>query len=497
MASFIDRVTVHVAGGNGGDGCTSIRREKFKPLAGPDGGGGGNGGDVVLVVDPAVTTLLDIQYRSHRKAESGGMGMGDYRSGTNGSDEVISVPSGTVVKNAAGDVLADLVAPGERFVLAAGGRGGLGNFALASSKRRAPGFHLLGEPGEQLDAVLELKTIADVALVGFPSAGKSSLIAALSAARPKIADYPFTTLAPNLGVVQAGEHRYTVADVPGLIPGAASGKGLGLDFLRHVERCVAIAHVVDAASLETDRSPLADIAAIETELAAYQGDLAVGKPLSERKRIIIINKIDLADGATMAELVRDDVKALGLPVFEVSAVTHEGMKALSFGLAEIVAAQRVDAAQEVPVRTVLRPVRGPEFTIERKRGSDGEFFQVCGSKPERWVKQTLFANDEAVGYLADRLARLGVEDGLVEAGAQPGSQVVIGVDGVVFDWEPTLATGAELLGGRRGTDPRLTAGGRRTSNQRRQEYEQLRRARDEARAELWQEREAGIWTDDE
>ena len=268
MPSFIDRVVLHAAGGDGGHGCTSIRREKYKPLAGPDGGDGGHGGDVVLVVDPRVTTLLTYHRSPHRSAGNGAPGMGGWRRGADGESLVLPVPEGTVVKDADGHVVADLVGAGTRVVVAEGGTGGRGNFSLASSRRRAPGFHLLGEPGQTRDVVLELKTVADVALIGYPSAGKSSLIAALSAARPRIADYPFTTLVPNLGVVEAGETRYTIADVPGLIPGASRGKGLGLEFLRHIERCAVIVHVVDCATLEPGRDPLSDLDTIETELAA-------------------------------------------------------------------------------------------------------------------------------------------------------------------------------------------------------------------------------------
>ena len=228
MTTFVDRVVLYLAAGDGGHGCTSIHREKFKPLGGPDGGNGGRGGDVLLKVDPDVTTLLDYHHSPHRRASNGKPGQGGNKSGAEGQDLVLTVPNGTVVKTATGEVLADLVGAGTTFVAAQGGRGGLGNAALASARRKAPGFALLGEPGDSSDLVLELKTVADVALVGFPSAGKSSLVAALSPARPKIADYPFTTLVPNLGVVEAGEVRYTVADVPGLIPGASEGKGLGL-----------------------------------------------------------------------------------------------------------------------------------------------------------------------------------------------------------------------------------------------------------------------------
>ncbi|HLS34273.1 MAG TPA: GTPase ObgE, partial [Brevibacterium sp.] len=282
---FIDRVTLHIAGGDGGNGCVSIRREKFKPLGGPDGANGGDGGDVVLEVDAQTTTLLPYHRSPHRRAAHGGIGKGDLRHGADGGEYVLPVPEGTVVKTKDGQVLADLVGHGTRYVAAAGGRGGLGNAALASRKRKAPGFALLGLPGEERSLVLEIKTVADIALVGFPSAGKSSLIAAMSAARPKIAEYPFTTLVPNLGVVEAGGTRFTVADVPGLIPGAAEGRGLGLEFLRHVERCAGLVHVIDLATWETDRDPVNDLRAIEAELADYAVDIAHGGdllPLDER-----------------------------------------------------------------------------------------------------------------------------------------------------------------------------------------------------------------------
>ena len=295
--------------------------------------------------------------------------------------------------------------------------------------------------------VLELKTVADIGLIGFPSAGKSSLVAAISAARPKIADYPFTTLVPNLGVVQAGDTRYTVADVPGLIPGASQGKGLGLEFLRHVERCAALVHVLDCATLEPGRDPLTDLDLIETELAAY------GAGLSDRPRIVALNKIDVPEARELAELVKADLEARGLEVFLVSAASHEGLRMLSFAMAQVVAQARADAPTPDATRIVLRPkaVDDTGFTVTVEDG----LYIIRGTKPERWVRQTDFSNDEAVGYLADRLARLGVEDALRTAGAQPGDDVVIGGDGgVVFDWEPSLAAGAEHLGPR-GSDFRL------------------------------------------
>ena len=387
-------------------------------------------------------------------------------------------------------------------MVAEGGRGGLGNAALANRARRAPGFALLGEPGDEADVVLELKSIADVALVGYPSAGKSSLIAAMSAARPKIADYPFTTLVPNLGVVDAGGQRYTIADVPGLIPGASEGKGLGLDFLRHIERCSVIAHVIDTASFEVERDPLRDLDTIEAELAAYQGDLGEIEgyvPLAERPRVVVLNKIDIPDGRELADMVKADLDARGLQSFEVSAVSHEGLKELSFALAAIVEENRVAEEAREEARVVIRPrAVGSSDTITVKKIQFGgeSVYQVRGRKPELWVKQTNFGNDEAVGYLADRLASAGVEDELVRAGAMPGDPVVIGEveGGLIFDWEPSIATGAELLAGR-GEDPRLHERTRSTHRERRAGYLEQMDGKERARQELRDEASQGIWTD--
>ncbi len=428
-----------------------MRREKFKPLGGPDGGNGGRGGDVILEVDPSVTTLLDYQRRPHRRAGNGRPGQGGNRHGAEGADVVLAVPDGTVVVDEAGTVLVDLVGAGTRYVVAHGGRGGLGNAALASPRRKAPGFALLGEPGESCTVTLELKSVADVALVGFPSAGKSSLVAALSAARPKIADFPFTTLVPNLGVVEAGDTRFTVADVPGLIEGASDGRGLGHDFLRHVERCAVIVHVVDCATLEPGRDPVTDVDVIERELRAYGG-------LDDRPRLVALNKIDVPDARELAEIVRGDLQARGWPVVAVSAATGAGLRALRFALGEIVLAARAAAPAPEATRLVLRPEPVDEagFTVTREDTPDGHRFRVRGTRPERWVRQTDFSNDEAVGYLADRLARLGVEAALQGQGALEGDEVVIGGDddAVVFDWEPMVTAGAEQLGPR-GSDPRL------------------------------------------
>ncbi|MBO2462179.1 GTPase ObgE [Actinomadura violacea] len=453
-AQFVDRVVLHVAAGNGGNGCASIHREKFKPLGGPDGANGGRGGSVVLVVDSNTASLLEYHRRPHRKAANGRPGQGGNRTGADGADVVLPVPDGTVVKE--GDtVVADLVGEGTRFVIARGGQGGLGNAALATAKRKAPGFALLGEPGEERDVVLELKSVADVALVGFPSAGKSSLIAALSAAKPKIADYPFTTLVPNLGVVSAGDIAFTVADVPGLIEGASEGRGLGHEFLRHIERSSTLAHVLDCATLEPGRDPVSDFEVIERELQAY--DRVLGdRPLSDRPRIVVLNKVDVPDARDLAELVRPEFEARGLKVFEVSAASHEGLRELSFAMAAMVEEYRASLPPAEPTRIVIRPEPvdgGAEFEV--KDLGDNTYL-ITGGKPVRWLRQTDFANEEAVGYLADRLARLGVENALTEAGASAGATVLIGTpdDSVVFDWEPEIVAG-EVAAGPRGTDRRL------------------------------------------
>jgi GTP-binding protein len=470
-ATFVDRAALHAAGGDGGNGCASVHREKFKPLGGPDGGNGGRGGDVIIVVDPSVTTLLDVHRHPHQHATNGRPGAGANRDGANGGDLVVRVPDGTLVRNAlTGEEVVDLVGAGTRFVAAAGGRGGLGNAALASARRKAPGFALLGEPGEALEATLELKTVADVALVGFPNAGKSSLIAAMSAARPKIADYPFTTLVPNLGVVEAGDFVFTVADVPGLVPGASSGRGLGLEFLRHVERCSVLAHVVDCATPESGRDPLSDLETIEAELAAYD-DLVDGG-LAGRPRLVVLNKVDVPDASDLADLVRADVaERFGFRVLEVSAATHQGLRELGFAMAELVQAARAATPAEEPTRIVLRPTgpRDAGFTIEP---IGEQAFVVRGDRPRRWVLQTDFTNDEAVGYLADRLARLGVEAALADLGARAGAEVTIGA--VTFDWEPTLSDAPTVPHGGRGLDERLETRNRVRAQERRAAHDTRR-----------------------
>jgi GTP-binding protein len=475
IPSFVDRVTLHVYGGKGGNGCASVHREKFKPLGGPDGGNGGDGGSVILRVEAGLTTLVDYYRESHRRATNGQPGKGSHANGANGETVVLPVPNGTVVTDAdTGEQLADLTGTGAEVVVARGGRGGLGNAALASSTRKAPGFALLGEEGETRSITLELKLVADIGLVGYPSAGKSSLVAAISRARPKIADYPFTTLIPNLGVVVAGDVTYTVADVPGLIEGASAGRGLGHDFLRHVERCAALVHVIDCATVEPGRDPIHDLDVIEAELAAH------GR-LADRPRLVALNKIDVPDARELAELVEDDVAGRGWPFFAISTKTGEGLRKLTYALADLVAARRAAEPPLAAARIVLkpRPVGGqPEFEIQRH----SDIWRVRGEKPERWVRQTDFSNAEAVGYLADRLNRIGIEDRLLELGARAGDGVAIGgADAVVFDFAPQIDIGAEILS-RRGEDARF-AEERPAATRRRERDRAYHATEDESRSE--------------
>lgn len=480
MAQFVDRATLHLQAGDGGHGCTSVHREKFKPLGGPDGGNGGHGGDIILEVSTQVHTLLDFQYRPHIKAQRGANGAGDWRNGARGEDLVLEVPVGTVVRSEDGDVLADLTVPGTRFIAAEGGFGGLGNAALATAKRKAPGFSLKGEPGEAHDLILELKSMADVGLVGFPSAGKSSLISVVSAAKPKIADYPFTTLAPNLGVVNVGHDTFTIADVPGLIPGASEGKGLGLDFLRHIERTAVLAHIVDVATMEPGRDPISDIEALEHELDTYADALDMDSGLGdlrERPRLVVLNKMDIPEAKELAEFLRTDIEEkFGWPVYMISTATREGLDELKWAMWDIVKRTRkkrrtmpIDEPQVIRPKALSR--RGEDGGVEVVRDPMyPEGWLVTGEKVERWVRQTDFENDEAVGYLSDRLNKAGVEDMLRKAGAHEGDTVTIGE--ISFDWEPSIGGDPTLAG--RGQDARL-AGTDRTSAAERKRASQARR----------------------
>ena len=424
---FIDEVKISVKGGRGGNGVTSFERQPYEPKGRPNGGDGGHGGSVLLRASSDVATLVDYHHRPHRAADRGRHGEGDQRRGADGADVVLPVPIGTVVKDDNGDVLADLVVEGETFPAAAGGRGGRGNAAFRTSQRRAPRFHELGEPPQERWVVLELKLVADVALVGFPNGGKSSIISRLSAAKPRIADYPFTTLAPNLGVVRTDDIDFVVADVPGLIEGASEGRGLGHQFLRHVERAGVLVHVLDCATYE-QRDPREDLRTVVEELRRYQANLL------ERPALVFLNKTD-ADPDT-AEIVQPDLEADGWEVLSGSAVTGAGMDALRHRMAALVSLVRrerraEEQADEIMARPVLRPV-GTNDEVQVSRTDSG--WRVRSDRVERWVVMTDLENEEAVAYLQGRMVRAGVEQALADAGAQRGDEVEIA--GAVFDFEP-------------------------------------------------------------
>lgn len=430
---FVDEASLHARAGDGGGGSVSFRREAHVPRGGPNGGDGGRGGDVIVLADSRVTSLIDLQRRPHRSAGSGRNGEGDLRTGADGDDEVVAVPVGTVLKDhATGAVLADLVEPGQRFVVARGGRGGRGNAAFASNRRRAPRFAELGERGEERSLRLELKVIADVGLVGHPSAGKSSLIARLSAARPRVEAWPFTTLTPHLGVMRADETDVVLADVPGLVEGAHEGRGLGHRFLRHIERCRVLVHVLDTVPFDPDRDPVRDLAVIVGELRAHDPSLVT------RPALVALNKVDLPDGRAMAELVRPTLEEQGWEVLEVSAVSGEGLDPLRWRLAELVREGRELAREETRyeaevVITLPAPTERPTAVERDESGRHA----VRGDRVERWVEMTPLDNREAVRHLQGRLRREGVYRMLVDAGARDGDEVVIG--DAVFDFTPELS----------------------------------------------------------
>jgi GTPase len=397
MATFVDEAVIFARGGRGGDGAASFRREAHVPRGGPDGGDGGKGGDVILEVSSDVFDLSWPAGHPHQRARGGEPGRSTNRRGADGDDLVLQVPDGTVVADERGPV-ADLVGPGARVAVARGGRGGRGNASLASGRNRAPKTAEAGEPGEEHRVELELRLVADIGLIGLPNAGKSTLLSKLTAARPKIADYPFTTLAPNLGVADDGERRLVVADVPGLIEGAHEGRGLGHRFLRHVSRCRVLVSVVDASS----PGPAADLATVRAEVAAYDPALA-GRP-----SLLVVTKADLVDAPPRLDPGQ----------ITVSAVTGEGIDVLAERLVAL-----AEAAREPDRRpaVVLRPGR-EAFTI-RKVG-EGRF-QVEGRTVERWVRDADLEDPREVIELQARLRQLGVERRLEAEGARRGDEVVI------------------------------------------------------------------------
>ena len=458
---FIDKVRIHVKGGNGGAGCMSFRREAHVPKGGPDGGDGGHGGNVVVEADASLSSLIEYRFKHHFKAERGTHGKGSRMHGATGEDLVLKVPVGTVVREyfeeskETGELIADLTHDGERVTVAEGGMGGRGNIHFVTPTRRAPAFAELGEPSQERWIELEMKLMADAALVGMPSAGKSSLIAKMSAARPKIADYPFTTLVPNLGVARSGDHSFVVADIPGLIEGAHEGRGLGHEFLRHIERTALIVHVVDLTGDYEGRDPLEDYDIINRELALYADELAA------RPRIVVANKIDVPGAEEvadrLAERVREDsIAAAGgdefapSPVdpklYRISALTGEGVDGLKAAIAtkvhelreELRALSEADVQYE-HVWEHKREERDKQFKVVPLGGG---VFRVEGPQVERMVVQTDWENEEAIAFLQHRLKRLGVEKALEKAGAVDGDEIRI--VGRAFEFE-SVRTAEDLF----------------------------------------------------
>jgi GTP-binding protein len=420
--AFVDEARVQVAAGDGGNGCMSFLREKYKPKGKPDGGNGGRGGSVIMRVDRNTATLGDLARNPHQRAERGGNGSGNDKNGADGDDRVVLVPDGTVVRDAeTGEVVADLVGAGAEAVVARGGRGGRGNGALATARRRAPGFSERGESGEERRLELELKTLADVGLVGFPNAGKSSLIARLSAARPKIADYPFTTLTPNLGVADAAGARFVIADVPGLIEGASEGRGLGLAFLRHLERCRVLCFVIDVSAPE---DAAAALDALRAELRAH--DLS----FDERIGVVAANKIDAGDPAP----ARAAAAANGFAFVAVSALRGDGVEELADELSRAVVRARTERP-DAPSHRLVR-LRPDDEEVEVLR--EDEAWRVRSARAERLLDRFDVANDEALSFVQQRLLAYGVEDALARAGAKAGDEVRIG--DVAFEFEPDEAS---------------------------------------------------------
>ena len=451
---FIDKVRIHIKGGDGGAGCMSFRREAHVPRGGPDGGDGGHGGNLVVEADVSISSLIEYRLKHHFKAERGTHGRGSRMHGATGEDLVLKVPQGTVVREyfedtkETGELIADLTHDGERIVVAQGGMGGRGNIHFVTSARRAPAFAELGEPSQESWIELEMKLMADAALVGMPSAGKSSLIAKMSAARPKIADYPFTTLVPNLGVARSGDLSFVVADIPGLIEGAHEGRGLGHEFLRHIERTALIVHVVDLTGDYEGRNPCNDYEVINRELALYADELA------SRPRIVVANKMDVPGAEEVCELLAAQVRADSIAaaggdefapspidpkLYCISALTGEGVDGLKAAIAQKVHELREEAREELAgdvqydhIWEHKREIRDKRFKVKPLGGG---VFRVVGPQVERMVVQTDWDNEEAIIFLQHRLKKLGVEQALERAGAVDGNEIRI--VGRAFEFEST------------------------------------------------------------
>ncbi|MBB5149127.1 GTPase ObgE [Ureibacillus thermosphaericus] len=418
---FVDHVKIYVKGGDGGDGMVAFRREKYVPYGGPAGGDGGNGGNVVFEVDEGLRTLMDFRYNRHFKAPRGENGMSKGMHGKNAKDLIVKVPPGTVVINEeTGNVIADLVEHGQRAIIAKGGRGGRGNMRFATPANPAPELSEKGEPGQELNVILELKVLADVGLVGFPSVGKSTLLSVVSAAKPKIGAYHFTTIVPNLGVVETDDGRsFVMADLPGLIEGAHQGVGLGMQFLRHIERTRVIVHVIDMSGME-GRDPFEDYVTINEELKQYN------LRLTERPQIVVANKMDMPCAeenlVEFKKKIGDDIK-----VFPISAISRKGLKPLLHEIADLLEVtphfELHDIVEESDA-TVLYKHEAKEQEFEITRDDDGAYV-LSGYTIERLFKMTDFSRDESIRRFARQLRHLGVDDALRERGAKDGDTVRI------------------------------------------------------------------------
>jgi len=423
---FVDEVKINVRAGDGGNGASAFHHEPFKPKGGPDGGDGGDGGSVIMRADTSVGTLLELRDNPHVKGRRGGHGEGKRKHGARGKDRIILVPPGTVVYDSRGTLIADLAGPGDELVAAQGGRGGRGNVRFATATRRAPTFAEKGEPGENTWLRLELRLLADVGLVGFPNAGKSTLVARISAARPKIAGYPFTTLVPNLGVARLGDDSFVVADIPGLVPGASEGKGLGHRFLRHVRRAALLVFLVDLTAW--DRNPLDDVDSLRAELDAFDPELAT------RPSLVVLSKVD-AGRERLSEALARWPDAL-----PISAVTGEGVEELMRRLAASVDQARDEV--DSPVGYVRHIVRDDPLEVRRHN----ESWLVNSRRVEKAVAITNMDNEESVERLQKKLIVMGVECELARAGAKRGDDVVIGSVSFTFEPEGTDSEGDGALG---------------------------------------------------
>ncbi|MGG4451142.1 GTPase ObgE [Brevibacillus porteri] len=416
---FVDQVKVYVKGGDGGNGAVSFRREKYVPLGGPAGGDGGQGGDVVFVVDEGLRTLVDFRYQRHFKAPRGEHGRNKSQHGAGAEDMVVRVPPGTtVIDDDTKEVIVDLVEQGQRAVIVKGGRGGRGNTRFANSSNPAPHISENGEPGQERYIVMELKLIADVGLVGYPSVGKSTLLSSVTAAKPKIAAYHFTTLTPNLGVVDLGEQSFVMADLPGLIEGAHEGVGLGHQFLRHVERTRLIVHVIDMAAVD-GRDPYEDYLQINRELTMYN------LKLEDRPQIVVANKMELPEAEENLRIFKEKVP--DVKVYEISAATRQGVQELMYAIGDALATipdkPAVEEVAEVEERVVFRAEKEPEeFEITR----DNEVFVVSGEKIEKLVRMTNLTSYDAAQRFARQMRFMGVDDALRKLGAKDGDTVRIG-----------------------------------------------------------------------